>query len=75
MARSYNPKALARALKVRRLMAEMSQNDLAEASGVSVASISKYESEATGPTFENVCKLAAALGCTPNDLGGFSKND
>lgn len=58
-------------LRSRRGFLDMSQEELAERSGVSQKSISQYESELCMPCLANVIKLAGALGCTPNDLMGW----
>lgn len=58
-------------LKVLRTVARMSQEDLSEKSGVSVAAIGKYEQGIGAPRLETACALAEALGCTPNDLCGY----
>lgn len=58
-------------LKVLRVDARMSQEELAQRSGVSVAAIGNYEQGKGGPLLETACALAEALGCTPNDLCGY----
>lgn len=63
----------ARELRVRRAAMRMSQKDVSDASGVSVDAIGKYERGENMPLFETVCRLAEALGCTPNDLCAFPK--
>ena len=49
----------------------MSQEDLAEKSGVSLDSIRSYESGRNTPLFSSAYQLARALNCTPNDLCGW----
>lgn len=68
----YNPMVVAHRLKVLRAEARMTQEDLARASGVSAASIVKYEAGAMVPTLGNAFSMAEALGCSPNDLCGWS---
>lgn len=51
--------------------AEMSPSELSEKSGVSIESIRDYLRKGSAPLFVTVCKLAEALGCTPNDLCGW----
>ena len=50
----------------------MSQEELADASGVSVASIAMYESGNTSPLLDTAMKIADALGVSPNDLVGWT---
>lgn len=64
---------IAHRMKVLRAEARMSQEDLAEAAGISSASIKNYETGASQPLLETACSLAKALGCTPNDLCGWPK--
>ncbi len=69
----YNPMVVAHRLKVLRAEASMTQEDLSRASGVSAASIVKYESGAMVPTLGNAFRMAEALGCSPNDLCGWKE--
>lgn len=62
---------IARALRVKRAEANMSQEELAKRSGVSVDAIRSYERQMSLPLLETAYKLAEALGCTVNDLCGF----
>ena len=61
--------------RLRVLMAEadMTAEQLADKSGVSVDSVRQYLRGETVPLLETACKLAEALGCTPNDLCAFPK--
>lgn len=63
--------AFAENLRVRRINKHWSQRQLAEASGVGVDAISKYECCACSPTLKSIVKLSKALNCTPNDLCVF----
>lgn len=63
--------AFADNLRVRRIKKRWSQKQLAEASGVGVDAISKYECCNCSPTLESIVKLSTALDCTPNDLCAF----
>lgn len=63
--------AFADNLLLRRTKKHWSQEQLAEASGVSVDAIGKYERCICSPNLESVVKLSTALGCTPNDLCAF----
>lgn len=58
-------------LRSRRGFLDISQEELAERSGVNSRSISQYENGTCSPTLINVAKIADALGCTPNDLLGW----
>lgn len=64
---------IARALRVKRAEAGMSQEELAKRSGVSVDAIRSYERQMSLPLLETAYKLAEALGCTVNDLCGIPK--
>ena len=46
----------------------LTQNELAEASGIHRVTIARYEIGDIGISLENATKIAAALGCTVNDL-------
>lgn len=65
--------AFAESLRVRRAKKHWSQQQLADASSVSVDAIGKYERGACSPNLEGIAKLSAALECTPNDLFSFPK--
>lgn len=60
-----------RGLKVAMAEADMTPRELAEKSGVSYDAITKYLRCETTPLLETACKLAEALGCSPNDLCGI----
>lgn len=64
---------IARAMRVKRAEANMSQEELAKRSGVSVDAIRSYERQMSLPLLETAYKLAEALGCTVNDLCGIPK--
>lgn len=64
---------IARALRIKRAEANISQEELAKRSGVSVDAIRSYERQMSLPLLETAYKLAEALGCTVNDLCGFPK--
>ena len=55
-------------LKEKRVERNMSQKELAELSGVAQQNISYYESGARVPSAVALYKLAAALGCTMDEL-------
>ncbi len=58
-------------LKVMMAKADMDAQELADKSGVSYDAILKYLRGETGPLLETACKMAEALGCSPNDLCGI----
>ena len=62
---------MAKSLRVKLAEADMSARDLADKSGVSYDGIMSYLRGDTGPLLETACRLAEALGCTPNDLCGI----
>ena len=53
----------------------MSQVELADATGLSVASISAYERGDTMPLFDSAYEIASALHTDVNDLCGFGEAD
>jgi putative transcriptional regulator len=55
-------------LKELRIRKCLTQEQLAEKSGVSRSYISEIETEAHNPTIDIICKLCKALNCTANDL-------
>lgn len=63
--------AFAESLRVRRAKKHWSQQQLADASNVSVDAIGKYERGTCSPNLETIAKLSVALECTPNDLCSF----
>ena len=61
-----------RIAKIRGLY-DMSQDDLAKATGLSLASISAYERGDTMPLFDNAYEIATALNTDVNDLCGLGE--
>jgi transcriptional regulator with XRE-family HTH domain len=55
-------------LRVRRVMAELDQSELATRAGIHQTHVSNLERGKRGTTTDTVEKLAAALGCTVGDL-------
>ena len=49
-----------------------SEAELADKTGINIATISQYEDGAYVPGVDKICALANALGCTPNDLIGWN---
>ena len=60
-------------IRVARADARMSQEDLAKAAGVSIASIQRYESGEPCPLLQ-AAAMAEALGVAVNDLCGIPKS-
>jgi transcriptional regulator with XRE-family HTH domain len=63
-------KAFSNRLAALRAERDMTQEQLADASGVALNSIARYESQANGPSLDVACKLATALGCSIDVLAG-----
>ena len=55
-------------LKVARKKAGLTQQELADRSGVAREAISRYESQITDPTAQTLIKLADALGCSADEV-------
>ena len=55
-------------LKNYRMLAEMSMQDLANATGIGRSSINNYERSVAEPSFENLCTIARVLGVEITDL-------
>lgn len=66
-------KAFAVNLKKIRKQKDITQNELAQKSGVSIGTISSYESGIKSPSLLIVAKLAEALGVSIDELCGFNK--
>lgn len=62
---------MAKSLRVRRAELDMTQAELADLSGVNIATINSYEQGGYTPGADKLWALAKALGCTPNDLLGW----
>lgn len=59
-------------LRELRLRCGMTQSELAEKIGSSLKTIRNWELGATTMSATQVCECAEALGCTPNDICGWS---
>ena len=69
---TFDNETFSRYLKSRMALAGIrSYDELADKSGVSLASVTDYMRGASGPLLSTACKLADALGCTVNDLCGY----
>lgn len=64
---------LRKRLRVLMAEADMNAEQLSAKSGVSIDAVRQYLRGETAPRLETACKLAEALGCTPNDLCAFPK--
>ena len=62
---SNNKKSIAEKMKYFRKIKNMTQDDLAQASGVNVSLIRKYEANFRNPKFEQIQLIAAALDVNP----------
>ena len=69
----FSKDAFAANLRAARARFDISQEELAARSGVSAASLIKYESGEMTPGIDKVISMAEALGCTPNDLCGWGR--
>ncbi len=59
-----------------RKLKNVSQKDIADAVGVSVFAVSKWETGKTLPTGDNLRKMAEYLGCEPEEiLSGLKKKE
>ena len=68
MAEKYDNATFAHRLKVARVDAKLTQEGLAQKSGIDVNSIARYETGGTTPGFDKAVILAGALGVTLNEL-------
>ena len=67
-----NAKSVAEKIKYYRNIKKMSQDELAEASGINVSTIKKYECSIRNPKPDQLQKIATALGISVN---AFISND
>lgn len=67
----FDKSVFAANLRAERARRDMSQSELADATGINLATISQYEDGAYVPGGDKLCSLASALGVTPNDLIGW----
>lgn len=68
----FDNSTLAANIRAERARRRISQEELAEKTGVSAASIVAYESAVSKPGVDKLFAIAEALGTTPNDLLGWS---
>ena len=55
-------------LKPVRLAAHLTQQQLADKCGISRVTLTRIETGARKPSFNTLCAIATALGCTVDDL-------
>lgn len=65
---SFDLSYMAREMKKKRIDKGWEQKDLAEASGISLASIGRYEAAINTPSFEAMCRIADAFECPTDDF-------
>lgn len=65
---AFNEKVFADRLREFRLKARLSQEDLAEKSGLTANLIWRYENRCNTPGIDKAYAIAEALGCTVDDL-------
>lgn len=58
----------AEAIRSRRLAARLSQRELAQMVGISHTQVARYETQGAEPTLPVAQRLAAALGCSVDEL-------
>lgn len=68
----FDNSELAANIRGMRGKADITQGRLAELVGVNITTIVKYEDGTTVPGNDKLFAMAEALGCTPNDLLGWS---
>lgn len=68
----FDKNVFAANLRAERGRRDLSQGELAEKTGINIATICQYEDGAYVPGGDKLCALASALGCTPNDLIGWT---
>lgn len=61
------------AIKNKRILKGMTQQQLAESVGVKQNTVSQWESEERKPSVDLLPKLASILGCTVDELLGIEK--
>lgn len=65
---AFDLQYMAREMKKKRIDKDWEQKDLAEESGISLASIARYEAGLNTPSFEAMCKIANAFECPTDDF-------
>lgn len=70
---SFSTKDMASFIRGKRGQLDMTQGELADAVGVNVTTIVKYEDGRMIPGADKVFALADALKCAPNELLGWGR--
>lgn len=70
---SFSKDVMASKLRGKRAEAGLNQTQAAEAAGVNIVTIVRYEKGETVPDGEVLFRLAEAYGCTPNELFGWGQ--
>lgn len=68
----FDTSELGNRIRMYRGYRDMTQGQLSEMVGVNITTIVKYEDGTTVPGTDKLFAMAEALGCTPNDLLGWS---
>ena len=68
---AYDNNVFGRNLRRIRRAADVTQEQLAEATGIGTGVITRYETGITVPGLDKVYVLACALGCTIDELAGL----
>lgn len=65
---AFDKEYFSRQLKSKRALKGWYQDDLAQASGVSVNTIARYENGTNAPSFDAVVQIAKAFDCPTDDF-------
>ena len=65
---AYDGEQVGLNIKVERTRARMTQQDLADATGIDTTTISKYEKGVITPGIDKAFAIVRALGCTLDDI-------
>ena len=71
----FDRKKFAANMRAERARAGITQEELAQKSGVSVATIQNYERGESTPNLDLVCMIAGAISTTPNYLLGLDRGE
>lgn len=69
----FNREKFSANLLILRRRKRFTQQELADAAGLNVKSICMYETDGAAPKTDILCRLADALGTTPNVLCGWEE--
>lgn len=73
MAQGFDKAVVAHRLRVLRCDRRMGQAELAEAAGLDVSSIAKYETGEVAPTLSSAYRIATALRCSIDEIAGLAE--